>query len=521
VSTLLRSNITVAVGTALSRITGLIRLMVFGWIVGQTALSDVYVIANETPNIVYDLLLGGVLSATLVPLFSSFIETDDDEATSVVITIAATLMVALTVIAVVAAPIVIRLYTLNPVDGVDPAVLRQAGTTLARIFLIQILFYGLTGLANGFLNSRRKFFAAAWSPVVANLITIAALLTLQGTAWSIADIEANSRLKWTLGLGATTGIAAMAALTVGSAIRSGLRFRPQWNWKHPAVKQLLKLSGWTLGFVAANQVALIVIRNLAEPGSSDATAYFVAFTFFVLPHGLLAVSISTTFQPEMARAVLRRDRRGFVDQTSLGIRMIALLTLPAGLAMFVLRRPIVGALLEYQNFSAEAADNTARALAGFSLGLVGFSVYMFVLRAFYAHQDTKTPFVINVIENLINIAIAVALVSRFDVLGLGLAYAIAYMIAALLALGVLRTKIRGFRITPIAEAIWRMLIAGVLMGEAIWLVTRPFGGDQGAGAFTRLIGGSVVGAIVYVSVLLALKAPELDKLRGFVSRRRG
>ena len=145
--------------------------------------------------------------------------------------------------------------------------------------------------------------------------------------------------------------------------------------------------------------------------------------FFVLPHGLLAVSISTTFQPEMARAVARRDKPGFIEQTSLGIRVISVLTLPAGVGIFVLRRPIVGALLEYRNFTAEAAANTADALAGFSLGLVGFSVYLFVLRAFYAHQDTRTPFVVNVIENALNIALAFVLVARFGVLGLGLAFA--------------------------------------------------------------------------------------------------
>src|SRR5690606_21633001 len=146
VTSLLRSNLVVATGTMLSRVTGLLRLMVFGWVIGQTALSDAYLIANETPNIVYDLLLGGVLSATLVPLFSTFVETDDEEATNVVITVATTLMVVLTVIAVAAAPLIFRLYTFTPDAGVDPDLLRQVGTMLARIFLIQILFYGLTGL---------------------------------------------------------------------------------------------------------------------------------------------------------------------------------------------------------------------------------------------------------------------------------------------------------------------------------------------------------------------------------------
>ena len=179
-SGLLRSNLTVAAGTALSRVTGLLRIMVFGWIIGQTALTDAYLIANETPNIVYDLLLGGVLSATLVPLFSSFIETrgrrgdqcrDHDRRH-----LDASLSPSSPSLA---APLIFRIYTLNPAPDVDPELFRRVGTLLSRIFLIQILFYGLTGLANAFLNSRRRFFAAAWSPVASNLIIIVTLLTLR------------------------------------------------------------------------------------------------------------------------------------------------------------------------------------------------------------------------------------------------------------------------------------------------------------------------------------------------------
>ena len=177
-SDLFKSNVTVAVGTALSRVSGLLRVVVFGAVIGRTALADAYKIANETPNIVYELLLGGVLSATLVPLFSAFVETDDEEATNVVITVSVTLMAALTAVAVIAAPLIFRLYTLSPAPGVDADVLHEVGTMLTRIFLIQILFYGLTGVANAFLNSRRRFFAAAWSPILPNLIIAVTLLSL-------------------------------------------------------------------------------------------------------------------------------------------------------------------------------------------------------------------------------------------------------------------------------------------------------------------------------------------------------
>jgi putative peptidoglycan lipid II flippase len=523
VSTLLRSNVTVATGTALSRVTGLLRVVALGYVLGQGALPDAYKIANETPNIVYELLLGGVLSATLVPLFSTFLEEDDDEATNVVLTVSAILMGALTVVAVVAAPLVFGMYAINVDDGVDPDTFRSVGTTLARIFLIQIMFYGLVALTNAFLNSRRRYFAAAWSPILPNLVIIATLLSLPqaGSAdWQLDEVLSDQRLRLTLGLGATVGIGSMLLILIPAALATGFRFRFRPQFRHPAVRKLLTMSLWTIGFVAANQAALVVVRNLADPGSGDASAYFDAFTFFVLPHGLLAVSIATTFQPEMARSVARRDRDGFITQASLGLRMTALLTIPAGIGIFVLRRPIVGAFLQYGSYTADDAANTTRALAGFALGLGAFSIYLFALRGFYAHKDTRTPFVVNVVVNSINIVLAFVLVGRFGVLGLGLAFALAYTLSSVWTLQILSYKVPGFSMRGVAVSATRVILAAVLMGEAVWWVARQVGGDVGREAVVRLVVGSLAGVAVYVGVLLALGAPELDALKRAVRRGR-
>jgi putative peptidoglycan lipid II flippase len=524
VSALLRSNITVAAGTALSRLSGLLRVAVFAYVIGQTFVADAYSLANETPNIVYDLLLGGVLSATLIPLFTSFLGADeggdgeaDPHATNVIITIATTLMVALTAVAVVAAPVIFRLYSLDPADEVDADLFRQVGTTLTRIFLLQILFYGLAGLANAYLNSRRRFFAAAWSPILPNVIIIVTLLSLPGagdTSWTLDDVIDDSRVRWTLGLGATAGIAAMALVLIPAAIRAGLRFRPAFEWRHPAVRKLLVLSAWTIGFVAANQVALIVVRNLAvSQGEGVAKAYFDAFTLFVLPHGLLAVSIATTFQPEMARAVTRRDRADFVHHASLGTRLIALLTQPAAAGMFVLRDPIIGLLFQRGQFDATDAYNTSRAVAGLAIGLAGFSVYLFVIRGFYAHQDTRTPFVLNVGENLLNVVLAFVFVERWGVLGLGLAFGLAYVVSSGWALQVLSYKVPGFALREIGSSLWRIVLATVLAAEAMWLAGRLVDGTTGTEALGRIALGGSAGVAVYVAALLALRPPELQFLR--------
>jgi putative peptidoglycan lipid II flippase len=491
--------------------------------VGQAALADAYNSANNSPNAIYELLLGGVLSASLVPMFTKQAEERDEEATSAVVSVAMVALTLLTVAAVIAAPLVFRLFSIDVAQGVDPGEYRRVGTALTRIFLIQIFFYGISALAGALLQARRRYFAAAWSPVLSNIVIIAALLlvprTVDGREPQLVEVLTNERLRWTLGLGATIGIATMA-LTLVPALRSAgvnLEFRP--NFRHPAIRRLLSLSTWTLGYVVANQIAIVVVQNLAHPGSGNVNAYSLAYIFFVLPHGLLAMSIATTFTPEMASAVARRDRLAFIDRTSSGIRLIALLTFPAAAGMFVLRRPLIGLGLQHGNFDAGDALVTSRALAGFALGLVGFSLYLFVLRAFYAHGDARTPFVINLFENLINIALAVVLVRRYGVLGLGAAFAVAYVLSAVWSMHVLSNKVRGFSLRPIANSCARMAIAALVAAEMMWFVADAVGGNVGVAALARVLAAGVAGMVVYLLALTVLEVEELTELRNrFLAR---
>jgi putative peptidoglycan lipid II flippase len=193
--------------------------------------------------------------------------------------------------------------------------------------------------------------------------------------------------------------------------------------------------------------------------------------------------------------------------------LIALVTLPAGFGLFVLRRAIVGAAFEHGKFTAANALNTSRALAGFALGLVGFSVYLFVLRVFYAHQDARTPFIINVGENALNVVLALLFVGRWGLLGLGLAFGLSYLIAALWAMQVLRYKLPEFPLHSVIESLWRMGLAALVMSEVVWVVARSVGANSGSGAVLRVVVSSVVGAAAYVGVLSALQSPELEDLR--------
>ena len=443
-SGLLRANLTVASGTALSRLTGLIRVIVFGIVVGQTALADAYDVANNAPNVVYELLLGGILAATLVPLFTRHLHDGDDESINAITSFAIVALGIITAIAIAAAPLIFRVFSLNPASEIDADLFRQAGTILTRLLLLQIFFYGCTSICTSILHARKQFFAAAWTPVLANLVTIASLLFVSRVSTvnppTLGEVVDNNSLQWLLGMGSTSGIIVMTLGMFIALRRSSTALKWHFDLSHTAVKQLLNLSGWAIGYIAANQVALVIIKNLARPGSGNVDAYSKAFTFFSLPHGLLAVSIATTFVPELARAVAQNNKQEFDRRFFSGIRLTAMATIPASLVLVIFAKPIVALLLQYGNFDASATTNTARAAMGLGFGLSGFSIYLFVLRGFYSHGDTRTPFFINLFENALNIIFAILLVDKYDVLGLGLAFSFAYLISSVVAIYVLRRK---------------------------------------------------------------------------------
>lgn len=519
----LQANVVVAAGTALSRLTGFARFAIFGIIFGRAALWDAYNAANNSPNMVYELLLGGVLSATLVPVFTRLFHDQDDEAAGAVVGTSLAALAGMTVVAVVGAPWIFRISSVRVSGAVDAGDYRSLGASLARVFLIQIFFYGLSALWGALLNTRKRFFAPAWAPILSNVAIIVSLLVAKAQLKHGEDgfVKAlgNTGFRYTLAAGATVGIALQALVLIPAMRNAGIRIRVHADFRHPAVRQVFRLSAWTVGFAASNIVSAQVVQNLAKPGSGNASAYTLAYTFFQLPHALLAMSILTTFIPDLAASVKQRDRTAFVDRMSFGVRTIALITVPAGFGLFALRRPIVGALLQHGRFGASDALVTSRALAGFALGLGGFSIYMFALRGFYSHHDTKTPFKLNVVENLLNIVLAFVLVGRYGVLGLGLAFAMAYIITAAWALQILHYKVGGFELRPLFAAVGKTVLASVVMAEFIWIIGHVVGGNAGIGAVARILAGIIVGVAVYAVLMWMLGSDELNSARKLLLRR--
>jgi putative peptidoglycan lipid II flippase len=508
---LLRSSAIVGLGTALSRVTGFLRLAAIAYALGLTALASTYGYANETPNMVYELLIGGVLTATLVPLFVQHLEEKDDDAVSAIVTVSTILLLLGSIAAVLVAPWIARLYALQAPEA-GRATQQAVATGLLRLFMPQMFFYGITALATALLNARRRFAAAAFAPILNNVVVITLFVSLPrllSGPLTLQRVRHDSSLLLLLGLGTTAGIAAMAVALLPALSRAGIRLRVLFGWRHPAVVTLMRLSGWTVGYVISNQIALWVVLLLANGKPGGVFAYLAAYAFFQLPHGLFAVSLMTAIAPELASAAARGDLEAMRDRLSLGLRMITVVVLPAAAAYIGLARPIVVAGLQRGQFHASDAARVADVLVAFAVGLLAFSVYLFCLRAFYSLKDTRTPFLINCFENALNIALALVLYPWLGVRGLAFSFAGAYIGAAIVTLVLLRRRLHGIGGGRLAATSGRVLVASAAVCGVTWLAGHLVGWHGTIRAIGATGLGLAVGAAVYVGIMALLGADEL------------
>ena len=519
---LARSTAIQAAGTALSRLTGFGRIFAFAYALGAGRLADTYTLANNTPNIIYELILGGVLSGTLLPVFVRALREDDDEydgwrAISAVLTIGLVASAVLALAFVVVAPLFIRLYTLRTGAQVGDDQIAVA-TSLLRLFAPQVFFYGMISITTAILRARRRFAAPMFAPVLNNVVVIGLFLAYPSVVGirTLEGVRDDRGAVLLLGLMTTAGVAAMALAQFPFATaRRHLRF--VWAPRHPAVRKVLGLSGWTFGWVLLNQLALFLVYLLANGRSGDVTVYFLTYTIFLLPHGVVSVSIISAIQPELADRWAAGDTAGFRRQLSVGVRTIAALLVPAAVGYVVLARPIVAALLEHGALGDAGADRVAGTLALMALGLPAFSCWLFVTSAYQAMQDTRSLFWLYLVENAVNVVAALALYPALGVQGLGLAFALAYAVGTITALAHLRRRTGGLDGRALASSLLRVLAASAVMAAVVAGVGVLVEGDGGVGAAVHAGAATIAGVSVY---LLVGRLVGVSELRSFLPSRR-
>lgn len=505
-----------AVGTFASRVTGLLRTVATVYALGFAGVSGDYNLANTVPNMVVDLLVGGVLSATFVPVFverlSSRSEDDAWEAISAVVSVSVVAIAVASVVFLVAAPLVIDLLTsLNHGSSTGPN--RRLATDLLVLFVPQLTCYGLVTLGTAVLNARRRFAAPMFVPVVNNIVLIAILIVfrqlvgpaLVGAPGGAAALEAHRGWLLLLGVGTTLGVVAQALALIPALRHAGLHLRWYPRFRHEAVRTVIRLSGWTFGLVVANQIALTVVLALSEAiGPRAVSAYTYSWQFFQLPYGVVAVSVMTATAPELADRWTVGDLDGFRRRLATGLRTILAVMVPAAAGTVVLARPAVAVLghLTHQGGSAD----TAQALAVLALGLPGFCVFLYAIRVLQSIQDMRSAFWLYALENAINIVLAVALYHPLGVRGIAASIAAAYTVAAIASLGRVRQQVHGLAGDLVSGPLRRILLATAVLVVATAAAVNISSSNTGGALLGRVILGAVAGTVGYLGTMALTSA---------------
>ncbi|MGW3833463.1 murein biosynthesis integral membrane protein MurJ [Streptomyces microflavus] len=513
-ASVLRSGAVMAAGSVVSRATGFVRSAVVVAALGTGLTADGYTVANTVPNILYILLIGGALNAVFVPeLVRAAKEHADGGAayTDRLLTLCAVGLLALTGLAVAAAPLIVGVYT--DYDG------RQAELTvaLARYCLPQILFYGLFTLLGQVLNARGRFGAMMWTPVLNNVVIIGVfglyIAVAANSAGTLSDTDAQL-----LGWGTTAGIAVQTLALIPALRAARFRWRPRFDWRGSGLTRPMRSAGWLVLLVLTNQLAYWVVTRLSTTAGQEAfeqqvaggagyTAYSYAYQLWVVPQGIITVSLVTALMPRMSRAAADGDLAGVRRDVAYALRTSAAVVVPAATALLVLAPWVMGSVFGYGRITAADITVMAGIMVAFAPGLIAFSGQYVLSRGFYAMSDTRTPFLLNLVVAAVNAGLSAAaywlLPARWAVTGMAGASTVAFTVGFavtgyVLARRVSATGTGSLLRSPTVGTHLRLIAACLPAGALAYGAARA---SEGAGDVAAAGAGTL--ALLLVVVLLA------------------
>ena len=529
-----------ASGTLISRVLGMVRVVLIVIILGSsTRQADMFELANTVPNAIYILFAGGALNTVLVPQIVRAIKKDPDggEAyTNRIMTAFMLIVAAVAVLITAAAPIVTSIYSSSAWRTPELSSQYASLVALAYLTLPQIFFYGAFFLLGQVLNARDKFGPMMWAPIANNVVSIL-VLGLYFVIWGNdgdTSLAFTTGQIWVLGAGSTLGIAVQTAMLFPYLRKVGFTFRPRFDLKGTGLGKTFKLAIWTIGFVAVNQLALIVVQRLATSATAGGSGaglqvYNNAHLLWILPHSLITVSLATAMLPNASRLAAAGDREGVAAEFTKTTRLALIIIVPATVVFLALAGPISGILFGHgPNGQADAAL-IAWTLMAFAVGLIPFTVQFVCLRTYYALEDTRTPFLLQVLIAGLNALGAVLLVQfvdspRWVAPALGLAYSFAYLVGVLVSWQLLRRRVPGLNGGRLILHIVRLAIGSAAGGVAAYYLAKWLSAlipNQFLGEIVAcVVGGLVVfGAYLFVGKLL--KVRELNSLGDLVRSRLG
>jgi putative peptidoglycan lipid II flippase len=532
---LFRASSVMAVGTIISRITGFIGGVIMIATLGTALLADAFNVANTMPNILYNLLVGGALTAIFVPqLVRAFDDADGGHlfASRLVTTISGILL-ALVVIGVIFAPQLVYLYAPSfSTPGFETE--REIAIAFTRYCLPQIFFLGLFTMLGQVANARGSFAPLMWAPIANNLVVIVVFSAFL-LKWPTVNVDSITDTQiQILGWGTTAGIIIQALILIPVVKRSGIRIRPKWGVA--GLGKSFSLAGWTLVYVLISQIGYLITVNVATTAAVESakagittgvgfTPFKNAYLIMLLPYSIVTISIVTALLPHMSKLAINKKIDDVKAQLLRAIKTVGVLTIPSSVA-FLLFGPLITEVLFF-GISKDDGIYIGYVLSALSLGLVAFSINLVLIRGFNAFEDTRTQvwsiLIINIISVGLSYLFLAILPSDWVTVGLGFAFSASYLIGLFITLRLLKKHTGVIHIREFIGQHGRLLSASLIAMLPVFAISQYFGwvGSDASDAIRvgQLLFVIVAGSVGYFFAAKALRISEVSGITALILRR--
>ena len=526
---LFRASGIMALGTIISRVTGFIRGILIVAVLGTALLADTYNVANTMPNILYNLLVGGALTAIFIPqLVRSFEHEDggDDFASRLITTISLILLV-LVSLGMFFAPALVRLYA-PEFFTVGFETEQEIAIAFTRYCLPQIFFLGLFTMLGQVANARGSFGPLMWAPIANNLVGILLFGGFLLFSPGIDITTITSSQVALLGWGTTLSVVVQALVLVPVIRKLGISIKPKLGVS--GLGKSFNLAGWTLVYVLISQLGYLVTVNVATSAALRSaqdgvetgvgyTPYTFAYFVMLLPYSIITISIVTAILPHISKLALDGKREEVKAQLVRAIPLVGVITVPSAVA-FLLFGPLITESI-FIGISTEDSRYIGYVLSALSFGLVAFSINLILIRGFNAFEDTKTQVISILVINVFSVAMSYFFLyfakNQWVTVGLGVAFSVSYLIGLLVTLALLKKHVGKLALTEFLGQHTRLLIASLLAMVPLFVLTQYISwldiDFSRAGRAGELLVVMVVAFFGYILGAKALGVEEISMIR--------
>lgn len=537
--------VVIAVITVVSRVVGLGRWLAFSGTVGTTCTGTAYMTANVLPNVLFEVVAGGALAASVVPLLAAPLVRKDrvevDRTASALLTWAVVVLLPLSLLLGLLARPLVELFPVEQAGVSGCAWTTDAAARMLVVFAPQVVLYGIGIVLSGVLQAHRRFAAPAAAPLLSSAVVIASYLVFgamaDGVSRAAGDAPARSA-ELVLSVGTTLGVVALSLPLLVPVARSGVRLRPTLSFPSGVARRARGLAAAGLAGLVAQQALVVLTLRLSNAygGTGAITVYQYVQAVYLLPYAVLAVPLAVAAFPQLSERAAAADPRGFAHTLARSTRAV-LVAAALGVCVLIAVAPAVGAFFSAIDAGQDASGRAALAALGpaltaFAPGLLGFCLVAHLGRALFAVGRARWAAAATVAGWLVAGVLSMLLVTRgagdadpgTTLVGLGVASSIGMAVAGVgLLAGAARSRVGGEVPDGVLAGLPRAALAVALSGTLATVLGRLVTDlvlERGShGVLVSLLAGAAGAVAALVVVLAGLAVTDGADLRAVLTRR--